>query len=298
MLKSSKERLDKVKNIFVHEQLNKIILLFLIALIIIFIFEKAGRENLNLVPIVVFTILQNLTVILITFGGATLFIRLTNKFFLDHMMNMAEIEEKILLSKAYIFLIYTIALIIVFIYVGIGINNIALSFGLIASGFTFAIRDVILSFIVWFMLLTKKPFKIGDYIKINDIEGQVKHIGMFYVIVNANPQTFDDYTKVPNRLFIENAIHNYGRRKFISRFDIYLKNITNDILEKLNAINENNNLVKESKAKFYLNSDKDGLKITVEFKTTYENRDKLRNELISLIINELKFENEKIDITA
>lgn len=296
MLKSSKERLDNVKNKFAYEQLNKIILLFLIVLVIILILEKAESDNLILVPRIVIGILQNFTIILIAFSGATLFIKLTINFFMNYLKNMAQVEEKILLSKAYIFLVYFIALIIIFIYMGIDINNIALSFGLAASAFTFAVRDVILSYIIWFMLLTKKPFKIGDYIKINDIEGQVRHIGLFYVVIDANPQTYDDYTRIPNKIFIEMPIHNYGRKKFFSTFDIYVKNIPN-IIERLNLIRKKCSLLKEVEIKLNLNSDKDGIKVSVEFKTTYENREKLRNEIISIILNELNVNDKEIITT-
>jgi small-conductance mechanosensitive channel len=126
-------------------------------------------------------ILEGIIVVLVSFGGATLFIRLTINFTIGKFEGIGQPEERILFSKLYILLVYVLATVIVFLHMGIGIQNVALFLGLTATGFAFAVRDVVLSYIVWFILLTKKPFKIGDYINVAGEEGQVKHIGMFYV---------------------------------------------------------------------------------------------------------------------
>ncbi len=109
---------------------------------------------------------------------------------------------------------YVLATVIVFLHIGIGIQNVALFLGLTATGFAFAIRDVVLSYIIWFILLTKKPFKIGDYINVAGEEGQVKHIGMFYVLIDHRGYVCR-YTKVPNR-FPRKAIHKYGSYNFVN----------------------------------------------------------------------------------
>jgi len=41
-----------------------------------------------------------------------------------------------------------------------------------ATGLAFAVRDVLMSFFAWMILLRKKPFRIGDYIRIGEDEGK------------------------------------------------------------------------------------------------------------------------------
>jgi small-conductance mechanosensitive channel len=52
------------------------------------------------------------------------------------------------------------------------------------------------------LLLTKRPFRISDYIKIGDNEGKVVTIGSFYVFlkpISYHPK--DSLIKVPNKFF-------------------------------------------------------------------------------------------------
>ncbi len=298
ILRPSRAKLNKVKMRFAHEQLNKTILFFLIVILPIIAVDLAGRQEIIPVPEVLLKILEGIIVILVSFGGATLFIRLTINFIMNQFEGIGQQEERILLSKLYILVVYVLATVVVFLHMGIGIQNVALFLGLTATGFAFAIRDVVLSYIIWFMLLTKKPFKIGDYINVAGQEGQVKHIGMFYVVVDASPNTYADYTKIPNKVFLEKPIRNYGNDKFFSKFEFYLESVPTDIIDRLERIREKGSTLKGADATFYLNSDSDGVKITVEFKTIYEDRDILRDRLMSMMLQELNFKRETMSAAS
>jgi small-conductance mechanosensitive channel len=298
IIRPSREKFNKVKMRFAHEQLNKTILFFLVVILPIIAIDLAGRQEIIPVPEALLKILEGIIVILVSFGGATLFIRLTINFIEDKFEGIGQQEERILLSKLYILLVYILAAVIVFLHMGIGMQNVALFLGLTATGFAFAVREVVLSYIIWFMLLTKKPFKIGDYINVAGQEGQVKHIGMFYVVVDASPHTYADYTKIPNKVFLEKPIRNYGNDKFFSTFDFYLKSVSTDIMDRLERIREKGSTLKGADATFYLNSDSDGVKITVEFKTIYEDRDILRDRLMSMMLQELNLNSETMSAAS
>jgi len=287
IIRPSREKFNKVKMRFAHEQLNKTILFFLIVMLPIIAIDLAGRQEIIPIPDAIVKILEWIIVILVSFGGATLFIRLTINLIAGKFEGIGQPEERILFSKLYILLVYVLATVIVFLHIGIGIQNVALFLGLTATGFAFAIRDVVLSYIVWFILLTKKPFKIGDYINVAGEEGQVKHIGMFYVLIDPSPDTYADYTKVPNKVFLEKPIRNYGSYKFLSTFDLYLKSVPTDMIDRLERIRDKGSTLKGADATFYLNSDSDGVKITVEFKTVYEDRNILRDRLMTMMLQEL-----------
>jgi small-conductance mechanosensitive channel len=287
IIRPSREKFNKVKKRFAHEQLNRTILLFLIVMLPIIAIDLAGRQEIIPIPDAIVKILEWIIVILVSFGGATLFIRLTINLIAGKFEGIGQPEERILFSKLYILLVYVLATVIVFLHIGIGIQNVALFLGLTATGFAFAIRDVVLSYIIWFILLTKKPFKIGDYINVAGEEGQVKHIGMFYVLIDPSPDTYADYTKVPNKVFLEKPIHNYGSYKFLSTFDLYLKSVPTDMIDRLERIRDKGSTLKGADATFFLNSDSDGVKITVEFKTAYEDRNILRDRLMAMMLQEL-----------
>ena len=73
----------------------------------------------------------------------------------------------------------------------------------------------------------------------------------------------------------------------MSTFDLYLKSVPTDISDRLERIREKGSELQGADATFYLNSDSDGVKITVEFKTVYEDRDILRDRLMSVMLQEV-----------
>ncbi len=106
---------------------------------------------------------------------------------------------------------FLIATIIALWELGVTASNITIFVGFVATGIALSIRDVITSYLVWFILLTKRPFRIGDYIKIGDDEGRVLHIGTFFVLIDDSPERPDDYVRIPNRIFLEKPVANFGK---------------------------------------------------------------------------------------
>jgi small-conductance mechanosensitive channel len=163
----------------------------------------------------------------------------------------------------------------------------------VATGFAFAIRDVILSYFIWFILLTKKPFKIGDYIRVGDddsLEGLVKHIGLFYVVVDPTPETYEDYFKIPNKMFLEKPIKNYGRGKFRNEFEMYfeIEELQANFPAKVEALKEKVWGSLDVDVSFFLGADSDGVKVTVQYKSTFEHREQVRHQITSIMLNDLK----------
>ena len=124
-----------------------------------------------------------------------------------------EQEEQIFYSKIYGWLLFTIGAFIVLNLFGLSLNNITLFIGIITTGLAFALREVLLSFIGWLILLRKKPFRIGDHIRIGDEHGKVIHIGTYYVILDRTSDIPDDFTRIPNRFFLEKSIQKLGKNR-------------------------------------------------------------------------------------
>jgi len=71
----------------------------------------------------------------------------------------------------------TLALLLAITFLtGASINNIFTFLGFVGAGLGIALRDVILSIIAGIWILLEKPFKIGDIIKVKEVEGRVTGI--------------------------------------------------------------------------------------------------------------------------
>jgi small-conductance mechanosensitive channel len=55
--------------------------------------------------------------------------------------------------------------------------------GLLGAGLTFALKDFIIGFLGWFVLMGKNGIRVGDQVEINDVTGEVVEIGMFYTVL-------------------------------------------------------------------------------------------------------------------
>ena len=105
------------------------------------------------------------------------------------------------------------------------------------------------------MILIFKPFKIGDYIEVNDKEGTVKSITMFYTTIT----TFDNKViQLPNGNLSNSNITNYTANKkrrididisvsYDSNIDKVKKIITEVLSSNELILQEENNFVRLSK---------------------------------------------------
>jgi small-conductance mechanosensitive channel len=296
--KTPRSGLIYVKSKLMHRSLNTFFLFFALMVIIAQGIVTADEKQIFDVPDVVAGTLSALVIIFVSYAITTLFTKLTVNRFLNYFEELGDIEERILMGKMYVWFVYLLATLVVFSQLGIDINNIAIFLGLITTGFAFAIRDVILSYFIWFILLTKKPFKIGDYIRVGDddrLEGQVKHIGLFYVVVTPTPETYDDYFKIPNKIFLEQPIKNHGKVKFRNEFDMYfgMNEVPEDLPAKIEALKEKVCNTLDVSVSFFLGSDSNGVRITVYYKSTFERREQVRHQIMSLMLDELKMPGEQ-----
>jgi small-conductance mechanosensitive channel len=55
--------------------------------------------------------------------------------------------------------------------------------GLATAGLTVALKDFIVGFIGWFVLMGKNGIRLGDWVEINGVTGEVAEIGMFHTVL-------------------------------------------------------------------------------------------------------------------
>ena len=193
-----------------EHNVNKLILTLGVFLLTITALIMANTKNWITLNSGILATIRLISIILWTYFIASVFIKFTHNRVHKLFDESVDVEQRLLLSKFYTFVIYTFATAFVLWKIGVTLENITIFIGLIATGLAFALREIILPVFVWFMLLTKKPFRIGDYIKIGDDEGKVKHIGTFFVFLEPITTEINDTIKIPNKIFLEKQVINYG----------------------------------------------------------------------------------------
>jgi hypothetical protein len=62
-------------------------------------------------------------------------------------------------------------------------NDLGTFLGLAGAGLTVALKDFIIGFIGWFVLMGKNGIRIGDLVEINGVTGEVVELGLFYTVL-------------------------------------------------------------------------------------------------------------------
>lgn len=224
-------------------------------------------------------VLKNILVVIATLFITSLILRLTIKRFF-HLFE--EPEERIFYTKIYSWTLYSVSIFVLLHYFGVSLGNITLFVGLIATGLAFAIRDVLLSFFGWIILLRKNPFRIGDYIRIGEDEGKVIHIGTFYVLLDNTPDIPQDYIRVPNKLFLEKSILNLGKSVFHDSIRFQLNRVPEHLDRHLPEIRKQ---VRQATGNSeytsaYIDIRNEKLLLIVEYLSRFENRNEKRSDVI------------------
>jgi len=62
-------------------------------------------------------------------------------------------------------------------------DNLGTILGLAGAGLTVALKDFIIGFIGWFVLMGRNGIRIGDFVEINGVTGEVVQLGVFYTVL-------------------------------------------------------------------------------------------------------------------
>jgi small-conductance mechanosensitive channel len=62
-------------------------------------------------------------------------------------------------------------------------QNLGTFLGLAGAGLTVALKDFIVGFFGWFVLMGRNGIRMGDLVEINDVTGEVVELGMFHTVL-------------------------------------------------------------------------------------------------------------------
>ncbi len=100
-------------------------------------------------------------------------------------------------------------LVIVFVVLGVP-RQAATVFGLLGAGLTFALRDLIAGFFGWFVLMGPNGIRVGDWVEIKGVGGEVAEIGLFRTIILETGNWSDSGHPTGRRVAFVNSFATQG----------------------------------------------------------------------------------------
>ena len=74
--------------------------------------------------------------------------------------------------------------VVIILLVVIGIpSQFATTIGLVGAGLTVALKDFIVAFFGWLVLMGRNGIRLGDWVEINGVSGEVTELGMFHTVL-------------------------------------------------------------------------------------------------------------------
>jgi MscS family membrane protein len=109
--------------------------------------------------------------------------------------------------------LFVAAMGVVYVADGLAIDIAPLlaSLGLGGLAFAFAAKDTIENFFGSIAVITDRPFLVGDWVLIDDVEGTVERIGFRSTRIRT---FYDSIVTVPNSTLVRAKVDNFGRRRY------------------------------------------------------------------------------------
>ncbi|MDQ2861888.1 MAG: mechanosensitive ion channel, partial [Pseudomonadota bacterium] len=185
-----------------------------------------------------------------------------------------------------------VAILFAFAYLGLSFSQIALFASALSVGIGFGLQSIIGNFVSGLILLAERPIKVGDWIAIGDLEGDVKRIN-----IRATEIEMPDRSKliVPNSDLVSKTVRNVTHGAVAARVRIVLRTdgaadpaVMRDLL--LGAFKDHPEVLHEPASAVYLSDVRDGALEFTAFAYVASARlaYRVKSELLFKIVPELK----------
>ena len=154
-------------------------------------------------------------------------------------VNMDETLRKILLAAIKLILYFLLAMVVIDT-LGVSVTSLLATFSVVGLAASLAVQDSLSNLASGIMLLVTKPFKIGDYVEIDDVSGTVKMISLIHTRIT----TIDNkMIYVPNSKIIATKIVNYTQQEkrrvdleISASYDAPIETVRQSLLEAVSAV--------------------------------------------------------------
>jgi small-conductance mechanosensitive channel len=143
--------------------------------------------------------------------GTKLFLDLSRAIFREILEKIKVDPEDVL--KVWTYIIWLLGYLLALSVIVENLGAFLMSLGLIGFGLTFAMRTPLSCFVAWIMIITHKPFRVNDRIKVGEVEGDVIDITLLYTVLREIRRGGSGPTgrliTFPNSRLLEESIVNY-----------------------------------------------------------------------------------------
>ncbi len=118
-----------------------------------------------------------------------------------------------LLSRVVRGLVLLLFLVMALQNLGVQLLPLIAGLGVAGAGIALAMQGVLSNVVAGLSIILTKPFRVGQYIQVAGVEGQVEHVSLFSTLL-----LHSDRSKVviPNRKIVGEILHNYGHVRQVS----------------------------------------------------------------------------------
>ena len=103
---------------------------------------------------------------------------------------------------------------------GLNLSGLAMAVGFLSVGIGFGLQNVTSNFVSGLILMLERPMKVGDWVAIGEMEGEVRELNMRSTTVRSADNVF---VIVPNSEFISNKIVNWSNPDPLVRIGVDLE---------------------------------------------------------------------------
>jgi MscS family membrane protein len=282
-----KERIsDHYKNLknFRKRHENRRITFFALLLLFYLLIMYAHRTGFIHIPDALFRSSTLIITILLTLTLGSVVVRLLTGRFFTFFENEIEIEKRLFYTKLFTFIVYLSSFLFILYKLGITLSNLTIVAGLITTAFALSMRDVLASYMAWMVLLFKRPFRIGDFIKIGDDEGQVEHIGTFFVTIDDGTDNPQRSVKVPTQLFLTKTVISYGTGDVPEVIKVKVQSLPKDVDSLIVDLTKTvKDVTKYASSEVTLDIDGELPVIIVRYETPFITKNRVRSAVIGKI---------------
>lgn len=153
----------------------------------------------------------------------------------DRWLNKLQLEPpvRLLLVRLARLLVVGLFLIMALQNLGVDLLPLIAGLGVAGAGIALAMQGVLGNLAAGLTIIFTRPFRVGDYVSIVGVEGQIESIDLFSTTLS---HTDFSVVVVPNRKIVGEILHNYGQ---IRQLDLSVSITRADDLERaLAAISE------------------------------------------------------------